>query len=149
MQNWSGRHSKKVQSEHSRSCERDRHRGRVFLGALQEAELAQNDAETFIFYFSGHGWNIGAQQFVAAADLRLDDRGTTAEVHANNLKTRDLYYTPQPSLVSPFSARPVNMISMEEIQSSLALVKSPYKVIIIDSCSTNPFSRVAKQGPTR
>jgi hypothetical protein len=110
------------------------HAGRdAILAALESAAERSRNDRTFILYFSGHGWNIDGQQYLAAADVKFAANGTSFSPFGLGSASKGIYRD-TPNQI------PSGAISFAELQLKLSRIKASNKLVLIDACANNPFS---------
>ena len=89
-----------------------RNGGRAAMLAAVQRHAAQLNQQTLsVFYFAGHGMQLGGRNFLVPVDLKLNK--------ADDILTQG--------------------VSIDEIIAIIAKAKPRYQVLILDACRDNPF----------
>jgi hypothetical protein len=105
----------------------------AILDGLDSISREAEEESTFVMYYSGHGWNVDGEQYIAPADLAIGSSPAQ--------RTSPFVEDTLTKSIGPLSNTliPDRSISFSEIRSALFRIRSKHKIMLIDACANNPF----------
>jgi hypothetical protein len=100
------------------------------LQSIDRFASGNDGSDTFILYFSGHGWNSRGIQQLAAADMKFRPEETAqAPAVPNGIQSRGLEVLIRPREIQ-------GSLALSDVMQHINRLPFRFKLVVIDACST-------------